>query len=514
MLLAGALGGCATTTDEPAEPSQPAVLSMTESGLRWVDAISSDARWLVGSEPRAEGASTPKPLIRLDRETGEQRVLCDWADEDLGYCSLAEQGGIIPESPNLLLELVDDNAIRGWFPSGGVYLVDTGSGARTRIDVDTSGTPLTPTWQATDCEEGCDYHQSPRLHVTTESVSGDGRVVAFCANYEAPKEPTLYVKDLSSGELARTTVRCGITRFGREDDDDEFSDEGMSSPTISADGSVVHVSGDQSTGGEFGRVGWSSDTLYFTGDGQTRLVGGAGVMVRDGRTLYLRRGEQPEVPEADVDVQYVSYDVASGGSTPLPWMAEFLGSRPGAVEVDFDTMSSDGRLVVNRSAVHDVSTGAETDIFSLLREEGYRPTDEWRPLRIAGDGSTIVADVVTAIEVSEDSGNAAMLITGWSGEPMARATLSPVEEATSLRVDVDPDDAEGPWTFRLERAAQDWILAPEWNLLPETYTTSGATNTLTVDLPTGVYRVRVPAQNGHRGYVSSGEWIAPEGDEQ
>ncbi len=421
-VLLGALGGCATTREEPGEPSESAVLAVTPSGLRWVDAISSDARWLVGSEPRAEGVSSPTPLIRLDRETGKQTVLCDWADEDLGYCSLAEQGGIIPESPNLLLELVDDNAIRGWFPSGGVYLVDTNSGARTRIDVDASGAPLVPTWQATDCQEGCDYHQSPRLHVTTDAVSADGRVVAFCTNYGAPKEPMLYVKDLTSGELTKTAVRCGVTRFGREDDDDEFNDEGMSYPTISADGGVVHVSGDQSTGGEYGRVGWGSDALYFTGDGQVRLVGGSGVMVRDGRTVFMRSGEQPEAPEADVDVQYVSYDVASGGTTPLPWMREFLGGDVGRFGLGFDTMSSDGRLLVSRTAVRDVSTGAQTDIFSLLREAGYRPTDEWRRLRMAGDGSTIVADVVTDTEPSEDGGNVAMLVSGWGGDPMARAT--------------------------------------------------------------------------------------------
>ncbi len=513
-LLTGALGGCSTSGEQPAEPSDSTVLTITPSGLRWLDVISSDARWAVGSEPRAEGASAPKPLIRLDRVTGEQAVLCDWADEDLGYCSLAEQGGIIPESPNLLLELVDDNAIRGWFPSGGVYLVDTNSGARTRIDVDASGAPLVPTWEGRSCGGQCDYHQAPRLHITTDAVSADGHVVAFCANYDVPKEPILYVKDLTSGELTRTAVGCGVTRFGREDDDDEFNDEGMSYPTISADGAVVHVSGDQSIGGEYGRVGWASDTLYFTADGQVRLVGGSGAMVRDGRTLYMRAGEQPEVPEADVSAQYVSYDVASGGTTPLPWMREFLGGGVGWFGLGFDTMSSDGRLVVNRTAVRDVSTGAETDIFSLLREEGYRPTDEWRPLRIAGDGSAIVADVVTDTEPSEDGGNMAMLVTGWGGDPMARATLSPIDEETSLQVDVDPDDVDGPWTFQVERAVQDSVTAADWEPMPGTYTTSGAANTVTVDLPTGVYRVRVPAQNGHLGYVSAGMWIAPEGDEQ
>jgi hypothetical protein len=41
---------------------------------------------------------------------------------------------------------------------------------------------------------------------------------------------------------------------------------------------------------------------------------------------------------------------------------------------------------------------------------------------MAGDGSTIVADVVTDTEPSEDGGNVAMLVSGWGGDPMARAT--------------------------------------------------------------------------------------------
>ena len=42
----------------------------------------------------------------------------------------------------------------GWFPSGGVYLVDTASGDRTRIDTDSAGVPLEPSWEAGDVGEG------------------------------------------------------------------------------------------------------------------------------------------------------------------------------------------------------------------------------------------------------------------------------------------------------------------------------------------------------------------------
>lgn len=248
------LQGC-SGTHESVSTAPAAVLTITATGLAWVDAVSTDGRWLVGTRPGGEGSATAEPLERVDGVTGEQTVLCDWADPELGYCSLGEQGGMVEENPSLLLELVDDNAVRGWFPSGGVFLVDTATGERARVDVDASGVPLAPSWTAESCGGQCDYHQSVQLHITTDAVSGDGRVAAFCANYVAPREPLLYVKDLASGELTRTAVRCGVLRFGPEDDHDEFNDEAMSYPRVSADGAVVHVVGDQSGGDEYGYVG-------------------------------------------------------------------------------------------------------------------------------------------------------------------------------------------------------------------------------------------------------------------
>lgn len=509
LIASVTVSGC-FTTPRSADQSPPG-LAITSTGFAWVDAVSTDARWLVGTQPRPEGHATPMPLVRVDRQTDEQTVLCDWADPQVGYCSLAEQGGMIEESPNLLLELIDDNAVRGWFPDGGVFLVDTSTGVRTRIDADDSGEPLRPAWTATSCQQGCDYHQAPRLEITTDAVSADGRVAAFCTNFERPREPQLYVKDLASGELARTGLPCGVVRFGRENDDDEFSDEGMSSPQVSADGAVVHVSGDWSTGGEYGYVGWGADTLHFPDTGQSRRLPGSGSMTRDGRTVLLRSGDQPEVAEAQVVAQYVAYDIDTGSSTPLPWLGAFLGEGgPAYVPDMFGQASDDGRLLLNRTAVHDVATGSEADIASLLRENGYQPTAEWGPMRITGDGATVLADVVAGDSHREDAGNAAVLVSGWGWDPMARATLTPVEQQTSLQVDIDPDDVDGAWTFQVERAVQDSISAPDWEPLAPTYTTVGPANRLIVDLPTGVYRVRVPSQHDHRGYLSAGEWIAAE----
>lgn len=382
----------------------------------YVNDISHDANWVVGTEPREAGANEPKPLVLMNRATGEQTTLCDWADEDLGFCSLAEQGGMIPETPTLLVDQVATSVV-GRFPAGGVYLVDSVSGARTRIDTDSSGVPLEPSWEARECEEGCDYHWAPRLNMSADSVSGDGRIAAFCANYEQPKAPTLYVKDLGTGELISTGVPCGVNRFGREDDDDEFSDEGMSFPQVSATGTVVHVSGDRSTGGEFGKVGWEADTLYFTASREARGVNGSGGMTRDGRTLFIRQGVQAEAPEADVVPEYAALDVATGEVTPLPWMQEFV-STPAMPNYPFDTFrqaSADGRLVVNHGSVRDVASGAETDIGSLLQDDGYEPSTGDGPLRISGDGSVVLANVVGPDPLVEES-NRVVVVSGWAAD--------------------------------------------------------------------------------------------------
>jgi hypothetical protein len=419
----GAGGGSAS--DPAASGSSSAVapstipaagLSITALGMVYVNDISHDASWVIGDEPRVPGASEPKPLVLVNRVTGEQWVLCDWADPDLGFCSMAEQGAMIPETPNLVVEQVDTSVV-GWFPSGGVYVVDTASGSRTRIDTDSAGVPLEPSWEARDCEGGCDYHWAPHLNMSADSVSGDGRMAAFCANYEKPKEPVLYVKDLGTGTLTRTTVPCGVTRFGPESDTDEWSDEGMSYPQISADGSVVHVNGNRSTGGEYGKVGWEADTLYFPTTGETRSVDGSGGMTRDGGTVFIRQGVQADAPEAEVVPEYGAYAVATGEVTPLPWMQEFV-STPAMPHYPFDTFrqaSSDGRWVVNHGSVRDVRSGAETDIGALLEENGYEPSTGEGTLRISGDGSVVIANVVGPDPLAESSSRV-VAVSGWDSD--------------------------------------------------------------------------------------------------
>ena len=388
--------GSASATPPPTPPPTAAAgLAITPLGMVYVNDISHDANWVVGNEPREPGANEQKPLVLMNRATGEQTVLCDWADEDLGFCSLAEQGGMIPETPTLLVDQVATSVV-GWFPSGGVYLVDSVTGTRTRIDTDSAGVPLEPAWKARKCEGGCDYHWAPRLNVSADSVSGDGRIAALCTDYEEPKEPVLYVKDLGTGELIRTGVPCGINRFGREDDDDEFNDEGMSYPQISADGTVVHVDGDRSSGGEYGKVGWAQDALYFPATREVRGIDGSGGMTRDGRTVFLRRGVQAEAPEADVVPEYAAYDVATG---EVDSVALDAGVRQHARHAQLPVRhlppgqrrrSAGGEPRLRPRCL----SGAETDIGALLQEAGLEPSTGDGPLRISGDGTVVLANVV------------------------------------------------------------------------------------------------------------------------
>jgi hypothetical protein len=227
--------------------------------------------------------------------------------------------------------------------------------------------------------------------------------------------------------------------------------------------------------------------------------------------VYLRIGTQAEAPESEVIPEWGSYDVTTGSVTALPWLREFVtrSGIPQAVLDTFEQASADGRLVLNETAVRDVVTGVEVDIASLLREAGHLPTSEWGPLRVSGDASTIVAAVIGPDPLAEASARV-LLVTGWGWAPMARARVAAVDEQSAVLVDVDPDDVAGPWTVQVERSTEPdlGMASTDWELLPESHLTQGAGNTVRIDLPAGVYRVRVPERGEHRGYISEGVWLA------
>ena len=75
------------------------------------------------------------------------------------------------------------------------------------MDTDTAGNALVPSWPAT-CDEDCFAADNPAIRVDSDSVSRDGRIVAFCANYTSPTSFDLYVKDLATGQLHMRQGLC------------------------------------------------------------------------------------------------------------------------------------------------------------------------------------------------------------------------------------------------------------------------------------------------------------------
>lgn len=390
-------------------------------------------------------------------------------------------------------------------PLLGVYLTDTATGARARIDADSAGVPLVAAWQNQgSCgNEWCDnFYDYPRVFVGVESVSRDGRKVAFCTNYAQPKMPVLYVKDLRSGGLAKTGLRCPVL--------DAMGGESTftRAPEISADGRVVHVNGDVAGTGD-PTFRWTADTLYFTRTAGTRKVSGWGSMTRNGGTVFMRLG----VPKRAITrpaIRVGAYNVKTRKVVRLAGRDTIYGTDVMAFAA-YEQASYRGRFVASmlpvlsggtsgalldvRVWVTDRSTGLKADLGAILRQNGYQASEDQRPI-ISGDGKVVLARVTTA----DPEQTQLVAITGW--EPTARATIRTDAAQSRLLVDVDPDKGSGYWTFRVQAKRADGT----WRTLKQTYRTQGARETRTIDLGAGTYRVVVKAKYGYLG-TTSGEAI-------
>ena len=285
-------------------PARPAVADdgstavVTRMGLDSVAEVSHNARWVKGSERLS--AATIREVI-LDRETGAKTP--DASGEPRWF---------IRDNPTLRLNRDPSDEIYA-YPDTATYLINVATGTRKRIDTDSRGTPLKPSWSGLDHydTEYDSFYDSPQLLISAASVSRDGRKAAFCTNYETPRKPLLYVKDLKTGHLTRTRVLCGVawdetTQFRR-------------APEMSDDGRVVHVNGDQfrvPTGGD--TTHWLADTLYFTGSGKVRKVNGWGSMTRDGGTVFMRVGVRPPDTDDRTGGRVGAYNVRTRRITPLP----------------------------------------------------------------------------------------------------------------------------------------------------------------------------------------------------
>lgn len=70
-------------------------------------------------------------------------------------------------------------------------------------------------------------------------------------------------------------------------------------------------------------------------------------------------------------------------------------------------------------------------------------------------------------------------------------TVKPVSNHSRLSVDVDPNKGSGSWTFQVQKQ-----VGGKW-VNQKSYKTQGSKETRTVDLPKGLYRVKVKAKYGY-----------------
>jgi hypothetical protein len=392
-------------------------------------------------------------------------------------------------------EYEDDHWNRG--PLTGVYLTNTATGARQRIDTDSTGAALVPAWQnqQTCGNKWCDnFYDFPDIFVGPGSVSRDGRTVAFCSNYAQPKVPVLHIKNLATGRLTRTGLQCPtLDAMGGES-------TATASPTISADGRVVHLNGNVSGDG-VPVFKWGADTLYFTRTATVRSVKGWGSMTRDGGTIFMRLGvPRSSVPRSSITVG--AYNVKSRKVTRLPGRDQILGTPmqwfSAVVQASYRgrfvvgltptyTHGTYGEVTDVRVTAVDRRSGATTDIVALLREGGYEPDKTDRPPVISGDGKVIFAATATG----------PVAITGW--EPTAHVTVGTNASLSKLVVNVDPDKGSGFWAFRVQVKRADGTR----RTLKKVYRTQGPKETRTIDLPSGTYRVKVKTKYGYRGATSA-----------
>jgi hypothetical protein len=432
-----------------------------------IDEVSHTGRWVAGQGTTVDGVAI------IDRKTGS--VTGEPADGPRWF---------IRDNP--VLRLNRDHVAE--YPNAAVFLKNVATGVRKRIDTDSKGAPLKPTWAV---KPGYDdqydsYYATPQLLISAESVSRNGRRAAFCANYQAPKKPILYVKDLRTGRLTRTGIRCGVSY--------EETTRLIRAPQMSEDGRVVHVNGNTyNVPRDMPTSHWLGDTLYFTGSGKVRAINGFGSMTRDGGTILMRVGVRPEGSADTTGGRVGAYNIRTAKIRVLPGSATIYGNDVFTFSA-FDQASRRGRFVVNDTSVIDRTYGITVDISALLRTKGYTiPPDEAAQCgttrSISGDGKVVIAHA--GVSAKGGCNTDYLAVTGW--EPKVGVALVANADRSKLVVNVDPDKGSGHWTFRVQRQRAN----KTWTTLRRTYRTQGAAETRTVNLPAGTYRVRINARYGY-----------------
>lgn len=357
--------------------------SVQATGLSAVAEVSHTGGWVLGG---AGSPGTAIPVL-LDRSTG-QRTEMPWPEPPVTTYSDVE---FVRDNPVLRLTTDWTNA-EGWQRLG-TFLTNTSTGARVRVDTDSAGNALVPAWKGNVRDEP-DPNDNPGIWVAAASVTRNGTLAAFCANYDTPDSFTLYVKNLSTGTLTKRPEACaagGPVGSGR--------DLVVTAPEISYDGRVLHLRGTLLTDSVNPHAAYYADTLVFPrSDKASRKVKGQGSMTRDGKTLLMRIGVHKVGTRDRTGGKVGAYSIATRTTTRLPGRYTIYGTDALLFSA-FDQATWRGRYVVygNRAAVIDRRTGKTTNIGRIMRRHGYPPDrvnteSSWfTGLVISGDGKLIFA---------------------------------------------------------------------------------------------------------------------------
>lgn len=463
----------------PAGVAQGDDASGVVADLPWlseVSEVSFDGRWMAGSGTGPDWAA----WAVVDRATGDQ------IKEDV------DGSWFVRDNPALRV----NGHWEKEYPAP-ITLWNVTTGTTTRIDTDSQGVALWPKWPvaAEHSDDGDSLFSTPHVLISEASISRDGRMAAFCANYEEPLTARLYVKDLRTSKLTRTRVVCGATWS-------EYGPFMTRPPEMSADGRVVHVNGstydvppDTAT-----QRYWGADTLYFTKTGRTRTVNGWGSMTRDGSTIFMLIRARPRGTPDRTKGRVGAYDVRTGRTRKLGSNATVYGNPIFGFSA-FERASWRGRYVVNDTSVMDRKYGIVTDISAILAARGYvlpsASTATACTTRLLSGDARVVVAAATPAGVQAFGCGGYVAITGW--EPTARATMTTDPGQTRFLVNLDPDRASGAWKFRVQAMRADG----SWRTLRRTYRTAGRAEVRWVDLPAGTYRVRVIGRSGYLGSISA-----------
>lgn len=276
---------------------------------------------------------------------------------------------------------------------------------RTRSAATTkSGKALQPKWRttcvgdfdypgatsATVCDEGIPLTAAPQLD--GGQISGNGRYIAFCANYIRPDRIDLYIKDWRTKSLQRITRGCSYARWP------DPPEERILPPMVSEDGRVILLPGWRGESEDSAGCWEPSHALIRRRE--LIEVGGRSVsMTHDGQ-LISSVGLPTGCDDGSAAAHAVWwFDLATRTSRPADQPGLRLtmanASRHGRYVAWFEYGDqpmdpATGRYPGERWLIWDRTAGKYFDLGPALRAVGYQP-GVGDPL-MTGDGRTVFLD--------------------------------------------------------------------------------------------------------------------------